>query len=45
MTETYMETDKDRNVVFAVIPPCIATHTLDNGKMNYHHIILCVHEA
>jgi hypothetical protein len=35
MTETYMETDRDGNVVFAVIPPCIATHTLDDEKRIY----------
>jgi hypothetical protein len=45
MTETYMETDRDGNVVFAVVPPCVARHMLDKKEVNYDHIISCVHEA
>jgi hypothetical protein len=45
MTETYMETDRDGNVVFAVVPPCVAIHTLDKKEVTYDHIISCVHEA
>jgi hypothetical protein len=45
MKEVYIETDKDQNVVFAVVPPCIAMRTLDKKYMNYDHLVKCVFEA
>jgi hypothetical protein len=45
MMEPFFETDRDGNVTFAVVPPCIARHTLDSGEVDYNHILLCVYEA